>query len=366
MKIFIYSGESYGTNYFRAQLVRRYLEKQGHQAVHSIHTFPEHAREFDIVYMLRPLFEYCPVDYLHMLQRYGVPIVVDFDDRLDAVPVWSPSSQFFNPWQKEDYYKWIYSSADLVTCASQYGADYITETYHKPTIVIPNAFDIEYKLLRPVRRLMPNDKPTIGWMGGGQHKQDLAAIAGVWDECLNRGYQLRFLGDVPNNIVGKPNTSMTMGTNHVEMYIQIPPLLSFDVALAPLLDIEFNRCKSCLKATEYSWLCGCPAVLQDLHPYSGFQDDGKRVFKVNGYDTDAWMDKIELGLETMRTEGSRYSLDPRYTMNETIKLWIQAFEIAFQNVRGGVPPKGILGNQVVHSGNVETKDGLVSLGVDKS
>ncbi len=362
MNIYIYSGEFFGTNYFRAQLVRKYLERRGHAVVHSQHIMPEHSAGFDVIYILRPLWEYCSLEVIHKLKRAGVPIVMDYDDRLDSIPPWSPSAQFYQPWVKKDYHEHVFASADFITCGGPESQKDIKRWSSAPSMVINNAFDTEYKLLRPTNTFV-RGVPTIGWVGGGQHQEDLESISDVWNECLNRGYHLEFLGDAPRCIVGKPNTNLTMGTQHVEMYFQIPPLLGFDVMLAPLLDIPFNRCKTDLKAMEYAWLTGCPMVLQDGIPtFVNWQEDGKRVFKASGNN---WMEKIELAVEAMKTGGRKYWLPPGYSMEDTAPKWEEAMETAYRIVRGAEPPGPKIGNgrPAVLVGAQRKTEGLVTIGL---
>jgi glycosyltransferase involved in cell wall biosynthesis len=59
----------------------------------------------------------------------------------------------------------------------------------------------------------------------------------------------------------------------------------FDVAVAPLRDDEFNRCKSDLKYLEYAAL-GLPAVFSDCEPYASVED-GRTGLKAAG--DEAWV-----------------------------------------------------------------------------
>lgn len=54
-----------------------------------------------------------------------------------------------------------------------------------------------------------------------------------------------------------------------------------DIALCPLRDNEFNRCKSDIKAIEFGWL-GVPCIVSDLPPYADSVAPGVRGLRCSG------------------------------------------------------------------------------------
>lgn len=346
MRVALLSGENYGTNYYRATLVKRGIDRWGaERGVEAFHCgvfslgFVE---SVDVFYLLRPTPEMAPPELIHRLRRLGKPIVMDFDDDLFNVPTWSMSSQTFDLKNVVDHFRWAYLAADVVTTTTESAARRAREVAPQASVaIVPNAFDQDVKLLRPVPAPKPDDVPCVGWAGGSQHNEDLRAIEPVLWECLKRGYGLTFVGDGPRGFRGlspRHKVNWIPGNHNVEMYLQNMPLAGFDVGLAPLLDHPFNRSKSCLKAIEYSWLCGCPSVLQDLGPYEELVADGRRFFKVAGFDRDAWMVQIEAALRAMREDGRRYVLPGTYTLRSTTERWIDAFARAHLEATGREAP----------------------------
>lgn len=350
MRVYIFAGEIYGSCYYRAKLVSQWLNKIGVDTILTHTMSMRMLDKCDVFYFMRPTPDVVMIEKLHQMKREGMPIVVDTDDLLFETPIWSPAYATFDKFQVQEYYRRVYECADLVTASHRYIGEYFSKKYTPaPIRVIGNAFDTNIKLFRPKGTLKDDEIPCIGFSGGAQHEGDLDSIAGVWDECLKRGYGLRFLGTCPNCIIGKNRTEMINGNHVVDIYHQSLPLCEFDVGLAPLLDIEFNRCKSSLKAIEYQYLSGCPMVLQDLPPYEDFKADGKRIFKINGNDTNEWMDAIEKSLQVMRTEGRSYSINLKHTIDFTIHKWLGAFKDAYRIVKGEEPP--ILSSEVGSNAN---------------
>lgn len=346
MRVAILSGENHGTNYFRGTLVKRAIDrwgaKQGVEAFHCGVFSMGFLETVDVFYLLRPSPEMAPPELIHRIKRLGKPVVMDFDDDLFNVPSWSMSSQTFDIKAVVDHFRYCYLCADLVVTTTEAAARRLREVAPQASIeIVPNAFDVEAKLLRPFPAARADDIPCVGWAGGSQHNEDLRALEPVFHACLKKGYGLTFIGDGPRGLRGlspKHKIKWLPGNNNVEMYQQIMPLGGFDVGLAPVIDHPFNHSKSALKATEYSWLCGCPSVLSDLSPYDEVAEDGRRFFKVKGFDVDAWMTKIDAALAAHKEDGRRYVLPPRYNLANTFPRWVGAFARSYREVTGRDAP----------------------------
>lgn len=344
MRVAILSGETCGTNYFRGTLVKRAIDRWG--STHGVEAFHAHVfsmsflTSVDVFYLLRPIPELMPIELLHRIKREGKAIVVDYDDDVLNVPAWSSSATTFDQEHVRKYCRSAFKVADLVTTTSAAAAGIVRGYAPQAKIhVIPNAFDRAVKLLRPMPVHQANDIPCVGWSGGSQHNEDLAALMPVFHACLKRGYGLTFIGDGPRGLRGlspRHKISWMGGTGNIEMYQQLMPLAGFDVGVAPVLDIPFNHSKSCLKAIEYSWLSGVPAVLSDIPCYE--EIGGDRFFKVKGFDVDAWMAAIDAGIAITQREGRRYHLPERYDLNSTFYGWIEAFAQAHVEATGRVAP----------------------------
>lgn len=108
--------------------------------------------------------------------------------------------------------------------------------------------------------------------------------------------------------------------------------LHLDFAIMPLLDNEFNRCKSYHKLLQYSQI-GIPTVVSNVKPYTDvLAPDGESIYSI-GYipavkcnnDQAEWMDKIEFminneGARKMMGEKANICVQEKYTWHKNIAI----------------------------------------------
>lgn len=238
-----------------------------------------------------------PPEMLKMLQANGTKIVVDVDDMWD-LPVWHPEYSNWVKSGKKEYIEENIKLADLVICTSMYLQDKV-RGLNKNTVVIPNAFPYGYENYKP----MPNEmgKMVFMYMGGVTHLQDVKLLEGKfrrigsdswikdnatfilagYERSRRIMYRTREDRDAGNNnyiteeVTGGPYDHMKAVFSYTNSY-DVYPTASLDeyinyydmadVALVPLVDNEWNRCKSVLKIAE----AGCkeiPVICSKVEPY---------------------------------------------------------------------------------------------------
>lgn len=203
---------------------------------------------------------------LMAMKAAGIKIICDIDDHFEV----GPHHVMYELFKKHNVAEIIKQSmmlADLVTCTNEELAKAV-KPYAKRIEILPNAlpFDRDQFTLSTD---MHSDRPIV-YVAGTTHRHDMAMFAGHVDETA-----LTIAGHNPEReewrkiealfgpyVRFKPETS-------IDSYMSLYDGHAF--ALAPLVDTEFNRCKSNLKVLE-AGAKGIPIVTSDVHPYLNARD----------------------------------------------------------------------------------------------
>lgn len=213
--------------------------------------------------------------------RLGLKVIFDIDDywRLDQSHLlykrykeMSMDTNMINCIKK----------ADMVTTTQGYILDKI-KPFNENVHVIPNMIHPAHKqwVIEPTK---PHDKIRIGWVGGIHHLEDVKllreAFIRIWnDDEINDKIQFVLGGHVNDSDVHKYFIHIFSGNQHPKAHdnmLLLPAMDVFsfgqmyeviDIVLAPLVDSDFNRCKSNLKVVEAGWK-GKPVIASNVFPYA--------------------------------------------------------------------------------------------------
>ncbi|MFE8048557.1 glycosyltransferase [Brenneria goodwinii] len=139
--------------------------------------------------------------------------------------------------------------------------------------------------LRGLRR--QGRKPRVGWAGAISHTGDLEMVSDVVRDLADE-VEWVFFGMCPDKL--RPWVHEYHPGVLIEQYPAKLASLNLDLAIAPLEDNLFNRCKSNLRLLEFG-ACGFPVVCTDISPFQC----GLPVTRVRNRYKD-WMDVIRAHL----------------------------------------------------------------------
>lgn len=215
---------------------------------------------------------------------YKKPLIVDLDDNYFTVREDQPGYQWYYPGsQKRAILSAYLSLADGFMFSTQplidWHRNYLKEVYKvdKPMFLCPNFNDLEEF---PARTKKKNKDIVIGWQGSTTHMSDLAMVMPAIIKILskNKGVKFQILGGLKQEqaeeLFGKFDMAddvfdriyISPGT---PSWVSYPKLLSkqrWDIAIAPLIDDEFNRNKSHIKWMEYA-VYKIPCIASKVYPY---------------------------------------------------------------------------------------------------
>jgi len=255
--------------------------------------------------------QYEPTQVAHLKEykkaQPDVPLILDMDDL-----VWMPSGSTVARLSKEQLkgFDTVVRMADRVVCSTLPLAKHLRNTYKVSSAVLPNFISGRvYQAPKP--RI--NDRLRVCWAGGGFHKEDLEVLKKVVFGTVDLVDWI-FIGDAPKD-------AEKWAYRVVRDWIPTPKWLDFlsslyvDVAVAPLRDNAFNRCKSNIKLIEWNAI-GVPVIASAVEPY--IENKGPLI-PTGKNELDHWIESIRTiaGNEQLRMAlamdsfvwASRYNLE---------------------------------------------------------
>lgn len=340
--LMIVNGEDNGLTYHRqlsphARLLQMYpefkitktvIDKKDNLEASIDMLTDEYLSGFDIVHYLRQISysfnnEHAKktIDRLH---RLGCKIVFDIDDYW-MVDYTHPLRGNYDKLGIPANTEYILKNVDYVTTTTDNLATHIRR-FNKNVAVLPNCVHPEDKQFLP--RPIDNNRVRFGWIGGAHHKADLDAISenfcrlykdselkDKFQVCLG-GYNVGRAKDgqiKPNPEYANIEKNMSCNyffkesdSTYMEYLMTYTPYMEhisydknyrriyaqnvynygilyneIDVALIPLCENEFNKCKSELKLIEAGAM-GKAVIVSDTDPYKDWITHGKNGLKVKG------------------------------------------------------------------------------------
>jgi glycosyltransferase involved in cell wall biosynthesis len=265
---------------YRAELPMRALADLGHRAEFVLWDHREappfeQLRHADVVHMWRH-FRAPARQLARALREAGVAVVFDNDDDMTRVPKGSPAYREMSAarGQVATELGAMLRLADLVTTTCGELAGRLRRLGGGDVRVVENY--VEAGFLRE-RRVNGDDGVVIGWVAGAEHRGDLK--------------ELRLRRTLEQLLDAQPHVSVTsVGVDlgirgdrytHVENvpFPELPDTIAtFDLALAPIADVSFNRVRSNVKVKEYA-AAGVPWLASPIGPYKelGAEQGGRLV-----------------------------------------------------------------------------------------
>lgn len=246
-----------------------------------------------------------------------------------------------------DQVKKTLEEADLITTTTDILAD-VYRQYNQSIRILPNCIDLTQWRKLPIKRSNP-DEIRLCWAGGHSHYEDLMLIRDPLIEIAKKYPNLKIV------MVGYMPQSMekTFAPGQVEYHdwVETPAhpyhlaALDIDIAMIPLKDTSFNRCKSSIKWLEFSAL-NIPSVVSYLPPYKEMADldNGENGVFIEENNKQNWIAGLEFLIHSsdLRKEigqKARKTVENHYDANKRYREWI----LAYEEVLSGDPVESCVG-----------------------
>lgn len=252
----------------------------------------------------------------------GAAVVWDNDDDMGAVPKGTAGYRMHGGARWEARLagmKRIFGVADLVTAPSDALVERLRGFGAAHAAVIENHLPDQF--LRTDAR--PHAGVTIGWIAGLEHQMDSERlpIRAVLQRLLDER------SDVNVATFGLGLGLRSERYRHVEvvaLFELTGEAAAFDIGIAPLADLDFNRARSSIKLKEYA-AAGVPWLASPIGPYAGLgEKQGGRLVA-----DDRWYEALSQLIDRPRERRKLAKRAGKWVAGETLTKHVQVWEERF-------------------------------------
>ncbi|HZV72085.1 MAG TPA: hypothetical protein VFF79_00060 [Conexibacter sp.] len=265
-------------------------------------------RDFDVVHVFR-YHERETRRAVRALREAGVAIVWDNDDDLS-----SPNE--LRSQQTHAQLVEMLQLAHVVTTTSPVLAQQYREWGAAEAHVVENYLPDYYAAERPPR----GGGIVVGWTAAGEHAYDLEqlGIRATLERLLAAHPEVRVVS--AGLQLGLPPDRYTY--TEVVQYQELARYVgAFDVGIAPIADIPFNRAKSNVKVKEYAAM-GVPWLASPIGPYAGLgEKQGGRLVP-----DDRWDAELERLVSDERTRRRLTKRGAKWASGQRLRRNLGAWE----------------------------------------
>lgn len=295
------------------------------------------------ILVLQRLGDPWAMDLVNLVHQQGGKVVYEIDDYVDKVPEWNPA------------YKWLHKSSDrlmrirelmrhcdLVTTTNEILKDWIlgrhhpnAQPYNENVVILPNCQHmsmIDYYQKQGKNRWEKGDKVRFVWHGSRHHQGDLQIILEPLVYILGKykNAEIVLLGSPPGEFLASLPMDQTyfLGEVLYDWFYKTLWMINGDIALCPLLDIQFNHGKSDIKVAE-SAVSGMVSIASDIVTFHEMVSSGTNGLLVENKNTkwiEAMVEMIEdADKRKFMQESMESKIRSEYNLDEKIVSWEETY-----------------------------------------
>lgn len=225
--------------------------------------------------------------------KHRIPVIMDLDDYLIGLPPDHPDRKWLPFAFELPALLHAMMNVDAITVTTPVLKSVIDQ-YNKNVFVLPNFLDDSIWTIAPKSTNEKQSLVRIAFVGTPTHQPDVEKIAEplrkIGDKYKQKISFLFYGVEIPNVLkdFGNIQYQALETYDYAEFAIDVRSI-SADIAIAPLGNSLFNRCKSPVKYMEYTAM-GIPCVYSKVVPYTDIIRDGFNGFLADN--PDEWIEKI--------------------------------------------------------------------------
>ena len=295
----------------------------------------------DMVITQRALLSTALLDAYRRLQKQGRILIYETDDLLTDVPDWSSAKAAHGPDEIALQNRCL-DIADAVFVSTpelKEALGYPDKTWVLPNAIDPNAWG-------PLKQYEGKGAHIL-WAGSNTHYGDLRMVVPALMNLLDkyrRKLHITFMGYIPPEFLRERHTKEGISIREVrppygnnitflkgtsmEEYPALVGRIGATIAIAPILDILFNKCKSEIKILEMVAGLGLPIVASNVAPYARAIRHNQTGLLANN--PGEWQEYLSRLIES-RNERCRLGragqedLLRRYSLSATVETYERAY-----------------------------------------
>jgi hypothetical protein len=282
-------------------------------------------RHFDVAFIYR-FHERDTAAFARRCQAAGLAVVWDCDDDLTTCPTGSgieKKKDALRSQRTRSELVRMMDVVDLVTTTSPLLADYYQQYGAESVRVIENYLPHTFAAAR--RRT--DDDVVIGWTAGQEHRYDLEHLhlRGVLSEVLATHSNVRVETIGVDARLPSPRYHHTDRVQYNDLAGRVA---QWDIGIAPIADIPFNRARSNVKLKEYAAV-GVPWLASPIGPYVGHgTSQGGRLVA-----DDEWRRALDALVRNARARRRLAKRGLKWATRQTILVNLEQWERAFADAR---------------------------------
>lgn len=270
---------------------------------------------------------------LKKAKKHNIKVIYETDDDFLDINPSNPSYTYIL--EHFDKILKLVKNADQITVSTNELKNRLNKLNINNVEIIKNYLVNDSLPIKPFE-FRGNNIIKIGYFGTLTHQGDLDLVHNVIlrlkENFSKKGVQVIFeIAGVAMvndsdwiNVVKLPYYPMSANT----FYDWLSKNSDWDIGIIPLLNTEFNKCKSELKYIEFAAL-GIPVIASDINVYSESIQNG-----VNGYlagNEDEWVDKLSILIEDPilrngMVNNARDDIMKNYNLKSRVNQWDNIFK----------------------------------------